>query len=211
MPKAPTDRAREPRRIMNRGPNLSIYDSSNYNTEPRCIYFYYLMPRGGNTDNYDVAAYYFDNGPPAISLRDLKQRAVKLVENHRTGGNMAEYLPRGFDEPWRRRSWLLGVLGDPDYAFDRRGALTFVPGGGYASNLAFLDGDDFRVAASNDDRLSAFCCINHMYANEHRDDLLEEQVQPFCLKFHWSKTGFQRPRPPDTGGTNMGPPVPPPV
>jgi hypothetical protein len=202
------------RRIPNRGPNRNVHDSSNYDTRPHSVYFYYLARTAGGS--LAATPGFFDNGNAELTYRELKDRAALLVAAARNGELRPP--PDDCESPypcWTRRSWLLYVLGDPGLRF-RHNAMVVRPAPpGRAYNHAFFDGREFPVTAGAD-RLSATACINHLYANEHRDDLaVPGDYQDFAIRLYYQPvSGVRVTDPPlefDSGGTNMGPPVPPPV
>jgi hypothetical protein len=202
------------RRIPNRGPNRNVHNTSNYDTKPHSVYFYYLT-RAANGSLVATPGF-FDNGNAELTYRELKERAALLVADARNGE--IEPPPDDCDGParcWTRRSWLLYVLDDPGLQFRHHPIEVWPAPPNRAYNHAFFDGREFPVTVGPD-RLSATACINHLYANEHRDDLeVPGDYQDFDLRVYYEPvTGRPLTDDPlyfDSGGTNMGPPVPPPV
>lgn len=208
--------ARRRRRIPNRGPGRGVYSPSNYGTKPCSIYFYYLVP--GRNGDLTATASFFENGVVEITYQHLKERAAILVGQVRQGHITHAPDPcEDIEICWRRRSWLLYVLGDPALQFVQN-PMRFETEAGtnLAYNHAFMDGREFPVDLDSGERLSATACINHMYANEHQDDLeVLGDYQEFDIRLSYNRMrgGWiaSGPLEYDSGGTNMGPPVPPPT
>jgi hypothetical protein len=202
------------RRIANLGPNRSVHGSSNYGTRPQSIYFYYLAV--GPDGRLAATPGFFQDEKSEIRYQDLKERAAILVDEARNGTLDPPPDECGGVSPcWTRRSWLLYVLGDPGLQFRRHAMVVRPAPPNLAYNHAFFDGREFPVIAGTD-RLSATACINHLYANEHQDDLaVLGDYQEFDIRLHYDRVRSpgvtDDPLEFDSGGTNMGPPVPPPV
>jgi hypothetical protein len=112
---------------------------------------------------------------------------------------------------WRKKSYIVFVVDDPAVVLSKKAAFNIGSSVGGTPNHSFFDawdmpdidlseqGDGSRMA-------SAVCCINHMKANDAGDDL-GSTAQRFRFRLHPDP---RHPLYPDSGGTNMGPPVPPP-
>lgn len=113
-----------------------------------------------------------------------------------------------------RRGWALHKRADGGTA------IAFNIGKSSTPNHSFFDGRDLEVeipdGGGGTDRRSAIALINHMKRNSDGEDLLEGDAQPFLFDVYVDasysgSTGSALTVILDPGGTNMGPPVPPPV
>src|SRR3712207_1681619 len=88
---------------------------------PACIYFYYLTP--DKTGGYLVEVYYSDSGQP---ITDLPSEITKLVENARKESPSPQPCGWEFgDLRWRRVSYIVIAVDDPDVTLDDKAAIEF--------------------------------------------------------------------------------------
>src|ERR1044072_4978413 len=161
--------ARRRRRIPKRGPGRGVYSPSNYGTKPCSIYFYYLVP--GRNGDLTATASFFENDVVEITYQHLKERAAILVGQVRQGHITHAPDPcEDIEICWRRRSWLLYVLGDPALQFVQN-PMRFETEAGtnLAYNHAFREGCQFLYASDSGERLRAWASINQMTSNEHKE------------------------------------------
>lgn len=191
-------------------------DKENYNERPWSIYFYYI---DGDQGSYRVR-HYFKLYNAAIQRNDLPDLIEDLVANARLPLAAQDPQPNGSNFKnivWRYKSYIVVLVDDPafelveDAAVDLRYKET-------NHNHSFFDAKDFKIDLPRPDggpgtqRVTAFCCINHMKRNLDGDDLKinEKQYYYFAVNDPQSNIRFGR-RPDDDGGLNLGPPTPPPA
>lgn len=193
-------------------PSNNPYDHPRWGTSPRTVYYYHLTPVP-TPKLFDVKAYYFERESRISNIRNVIR---DLGINARAGDSVPPQCGDNFDSfPWRRKSYIVILIDSPTVRLNRGEAIEFFVRDGSTPNHSFFDADDFHdinLATSNDTRpyiVSAVCFINHMARAPDGVDLDpgEDQFFHFRLKYTPPPPGF---RWPDSGGTNMGPPVPPP-
>jgi hypothetical protein len=184
-----------------------------YDKRPHSIYFYYIYKDAGV---YNVRHYYFDN-VVAVKRNDLKDIATNLANNARLPVSAQDPQPKGTginDIEWKRKSYLIVLIDDPAYELAKHRAIEFHYWDGDGGNHTFFDAKDLDVdlprqqGGPGTERVSAVACLNHMKKNKNGNDLEEHDRQTFYFVLH----PVLGPRIfPDDGGTNLGPPVPPPA
>lgn len=187
---------------------------SGYNTNMSCIYFYYLKERASG--KLIAQAHYYDHGDLPIPAGEFDDIVRRLTENAILDMDMPPKMAFDFDQvKWRRKSYLVVVLEDEDSMFDEDDPVIFdEDNSDYDPNHSFFDGEliETRPRVRGQTRtLHGIRVVNHMKRNAKGDDL--EIGEPAKYKFRLNYHNARRARLflPDSGGTNMGPPVPPPV
>jgi len=186
------------------GPNYEPrLGTRKYRKTPRCIYFYYIDP----TVSGSIWHYYYADREDEIDPEDMEAEIIKLANNARKplgnqipppdGANFANIV-------WTRKSYVVFLIDDPDATFTTGNAIAITPESG--TNYSFFDAKDFRVPSKISGKtVPVFYCINHMKKDRLND--LEKAKQRFRFTL---PPGINIIPAQDNGGTNMGPPVPPP-
>lgn len=224
MTKAPKKNAKASAKIVKRseaqapqdqrGSWRGILRPTGYSTDVSAIYFYYLKERGGG--KFVAQAYYYDHGDTPIRAEQFDGIVKRLTENAILDTDMPPKMAYDFDgAKWRRKSWLVVVLEDEDSAFDRYDPIVFDENNSdYDVNYSFGDGELIvtRPEIKGETlQLNGLRAINHMKRNEKGDPLLDGEKAKYKFRLNFSNSrrahllNYQ-----DSGGTNMGPPVPPP-
>jgi hypothetical protein len=202
--------------------NHSIYKkkhtSSKFQKIPSSIYYYHIS--FDNNGVRTVRNYYYSAGKDKIHYDEVPQIVRFLALNARND----DYVPpsHGSDmgDVWRRKSYLVVLLDHPTMKLNAGGALVVKTDGAGFPNHTFFDAQDLDidVSPSGNGRTlrSAICCKNHMKRNDAGDDLKKPSngtvdSQEFEFRLYYSGRSrlvfdFY-----DSGGTNNGPPAPPPV
>lgn len=207
-----------PRSIYRAGPALPV--------SPSCFYLYHIVKRPG--ERTSVRAYFYDRGEEIESAHELQQLLIgnaagdrhSLLENIYFGRDWPVEVGKGFDAVnWRRKSHIIVVLDHPTRRLKECGAVTFFPGDNdHKDNFCFCDAvdwDDFQVVDSSGETLtlSAVSFINHMNADDLDGDIKPGHRHAYRFRIKSQKRDGLRDDDYtyDSGGTNLGPPVPPPV
>jgi hypothetical protein len=198
-------------------------DAPPFNDVPATIYFYYV---GAETPGgpLEVKHYFYIHGRDLIydigPDSDLEERVRALALNARNNGNNPPQCGADWEYiVWNHKSYFVILLDDPNIQFEPRNALKFKIDVGGAPNHSFFDGRNLDVPLPNRvgggmRSFSAFCCINHMKRNDDGADLGDNpEYFNFVLNTQPPPDGSATRSmldDPGTGGTNMGPPAPPP-
>jgi hypothetical protein len=221
----------------------SIYrerrQEAGFDKTPWSAYFYYVGKATAGSAERPVTAYHYQSLHGPIDRAALKQLTTLLARNART--DLTKQNPQPFTAAfnWNRKSYIIVLVDDPTYCFDKGKAIRLIPTDG-GINHSFFDGldlDDIDLpgpaGGAATERVTAVCFINHMKRSLAGDDLLagsqhfQRQLSP-AFTFKFAKVGKPSggltkliaaakvlvmgdpPQYEDDGGTNMGPPVPPP-
>lgn len=190
---------------------LSKREKPKFKDRPWTAYFYYV-PKGPRTPARSVRYDYYSH-QGRIKKDDLKEIIESLTLNARQKLEDQGPKPADKKERWRKKSWIILVVDDPNYAFDRPGVIIRADPAS-EPNHTFYDADQFNhmpVREPNSPALSnvsAIYFMNHMKGGWDENDVSPGQYQFFQFDF-LPPIGF--PLVPDDGGTNLGPPVPPPA
>lgn len=179
---------------------------------PRCMYFYYI---GLDSQGRKVVKhYYYADGDKEIEPEDVERIVTSLAENAIIADEDQQTPPpNGYNWKgmvWTRKSYLAFLLDVPGDDFS--GNVFEVSSATTGENHSFFDGVVFSVTlpSHGNGRTDppVVCCINHMKKGPGGSDL-GRQAERYELKLHRTSHSLGD-REPDDGGTNMGPPVPPP-
>jgi hypothetical protein len=189
--------------------NHSVYEHKictlGYEKVPACVYFYYLTSNGGS---YDTKHYYHTDGDnQPINHQKMHALIEKLAANAAAGGSDPPQSGEGDKYVvWSRISYLAFVVDADDAEWDGE-AITVDPALGLP-NHTFFDGADLKVLVNGKERPAAWC-INYMKdaTGAELGDWNEQFFIRLKIKSNVESTQLEYP---DSGGTNMGPPVPPP-
>lgn len=181
--------------------------STGYKKIPWCIYFDYLKPLSAT--ELKVRRYSFENPGSEILYDEVPNLLTRLTLNARRPE------PEQFPWPeadntrnriWRRKSYFAIVIDHPDYWFIENQGVIFLDNNS-ERNYTLYDGQVERISVGSD-FVSAFYCINHMKRDRGGNDISNNPM------FYRFRPNTNRPLPPafypESGGTNMGPPVGPP-
>jgi hypothetical protein len=178
------------------------------NIHPYTIYFYYAAPAASGS-GFDVSTYMWCENAPILP-GDLPRHIAHLTSNARSGGS---YPPRiggeMGDVPWARVSYLVAVQ-EGAAGFDAGDAVEIWRDDGSTNghpNHCFFDGGDGVIPVAGQANIAALWTVNYM-RNKSGKKIPKGKLHNFKFRFN-PRRG--RPLYPDSGGTNMGPPVPPPV
>ena len=176
---------------------------------PHCIFFYYIKKNAGG-NYYNVRHYYYPGelDQPLATQAAVKAKVEALVANARIPEENQCPPPIGADweyPVWDRKSYLAIFIDNPNVAllspaieFTQRPATTDT------YNYSFFDAWEDTI-----DGRPVIFCINHMKMDAPGTDL------NFAAQYYHFDLNTNPPLRfsiafPDSGGTNMGPPVPPP-
>lgn len=205
------------------GTNHSIYKKKHTNSKfkkiPSSIYYYHIgFARDGTRS---VRNYYYSAGDDKIHYDEVPDIVRFLALNARKNDYVPPSHGSNMGDVWRRKSYLVVLLDHPTMKLNEGGALVVKTNraGGFPNHTFFDAQDlDIDVSPSGNGRTlrSAICCKNHMKRNDAGDDLKKPSggtvdSQKFYFTLYYSGPSrlvfdFY-----DSGGTNNGPPAPPPV
>lgn len=212
---------------LDRDPDEYVYQERKhrlpFGKTPYCLYFYYIGPPeivGPEQDRVRKITHYFVESDEAIEREDVPEIVRTLALNARKPTKDQSPAPTGYNLQsikWERKSYISFVIDDDNLRLKRDEAIEFDRENDGAENHSFFDGWDFDIYVGGKYR-QAFCCINHVKRNQAGGDLghdIREGETKIPEYFHFRLNTVPpqeslRPRFPDSGGTNMGPPVPPP-
>ena len=185
---------------------------------PASIYFYYIGEKVG-TNPRPVRHYFYIHGRDRILDTpvnpQLEEIVRSLARNARSNGNNPPQFGADWNYMvWNHKSYLVVLIDDPSVQFETGNGIEFNPSNNGTPNHSFFDARNFGVPLiyQGQTRLApAVCCINHMKRNEDGDDL-GDYPEFFHFVLHTSPQleELRRLDVEDSGGTNMGPPAPPP-
>jgi hypothetical protein len=183
---------------------------NGFTDAPCCIYFYYIGQYDSKIKTWPVKHYYFTNGLRPIPYEEVESRVRKLSINARKGGSdPPQYGADWKYLVWSRKCYIAILIDDPTIKFV--GEALKIDNTKGKPNHALFDGKDVitNSAAPNEPQrmVPLFYCINHM--KDEYDGNLGETAEYFELVLNSTLPKKARLYP-DSGGTNMGPPVPPP-
>jgi hypothetical protein len=209
----------------------------NHQAAPRSLYFYYVRlnrngglyvrhyfyPGGNHADRANPAApedwQEIPNTPEAL-IPILQQ----LVANARAQGQAFPLVGNDFvGIDWWRKSYVALFVDEANWALHKepetgQAAVLFItePKDGQTGtpNHSFFDGQNLDIPMPDGLTRSAFVCLNHMKKDEAGTDLAAGDHEFFQFKIFF-RVNFVAGGPPltvifDPGGTNLGPPIPPP-
>lgn len=195
--------------VANHGANANDpkRTDTGYKKTPWCIYFDYLKPLSDN--ELMVRRYNFENPGSEILYDDVPYLLTKLTLNARRPENEQFPWPEPQDDRkrlFRRKGYFAIVIDHQDYWFIENQGLVFSES--ESPNYTFYDGQVERIRVGSE-FISAFYCINHMKKDRNGNDA---SSSPMSYRY---TPNTNRPLPrsafyPDSGGTNMGPPIGPP-
>jgi hypothetical protein len=190
---------------------------AGFDEVPATIYFYFVTKASGS---WSVKHYFYVHGRDPITdvspHSDLEERVRLLARNAQNNGNNPPQCGANWEYiVWNHESYFVILIDDPTVKFDQNNAIEFDLLKNGTPNHSFFDGREFTVPlpdqAGVTQAFPAFCCINHMKRNEAGNDL-GDYPEYFHFVPHTSPTlrslGILEFT--DSGGTNMGPPSPPP-
>jgi hypothetical protein len=196
--------------------------TNGFEGQPACIYFYYIGEHPAT--NPCVREYYQTYGRFELRSREKVEDAVKdLTRNARQPKIEQVPPPCGADwyyRVWTRKSYICIVIDDPCYEFQRPGVV-FDGRDNAKPNHTFYDAWNNRLNIPKADgarrECPVVCFINHMQS-EYGGDLQQETerfhfdllTEPPLPEIPLADGRMARPLYPDSGGTNMGPPLGPP-
>jgi hypothetical protein len=201
-------RAREDKNVFRVRRNVA-----GFRQVPSCMYFYYIRPEARRRDPY-VRRYYYVRDNDVIDYGELEDLVRQLAINARNPDAAAQNPPPDGNSldfnVWTRKSYIAFVIDDPNSGFDEDNPIQFDYNDDGIINHSFFDGWCRRIDLSANGngglRRSALCFMNHMKEGAFNDLGRENAFMPFRLKIEPPPArGY-----PDSGGTNMGPPIGPP-
>ncbi|HEY5713270.1 MAG TPA: hypothetical protein VIT38_15350 [Allosphingosinicella sp.] len=173
-------------------------------------YLYYLDFGGGSTVVSEAIYEYYDRPGATVNRDNL---VLQLATNAHTGGD--DPIPYTTNHQYfmmRRKSWLIIVAANaPD--IDDVNSIEFV---GVDSQGRHNDGRhtflniNYSAITFGATRLQIVTCENHMQSKANRRNLDPREWEDFQFTLQFDGAAA-RLLGPDSGGTNMGPPVPPPA
>jgi hypothetical protein len=182
--------------------------------QPHSMYFYYLIPGANeNLSDAEVRSYFYDNGVTAegmpIPILDVDDEVRTLAINARAERDWPPRINVGIGGvKWRQKSYIVLLIASSIIKFRHNAAIKSSASHG---NHAFYDAFDRDIVinfpGTGTETMNMFCCTNHI-CDENGKNLAVDKTETieFTLQFE----GFQALFLPDSGGTNMGPPVAPP-
>jgi hypothetical protein len=179
-------------------------DASPYNYIPYCMYLYYvgspLGPGGPSVRHYYRASdEAIDDSSLKKFITDLANDA--LLPSTSYIGSDWKYIY------WNRVSYITILIDRPNLLLTKGNGLTFVHTHGGHKNHTFFDAKDFNDIDVGGNQRTAVCFINHLKQDDTGVWPLANEHQYFRFEINFGSKFLY----PDSGGTNMGPPVPPPA
>lgn len=198
--------------VADRGAYHRMRGRHNFQGVPRCVYYYHLVPQPDGDDPY-VTHYYYTHSNNRIPEEDIEEVIRKLGRNARKPKHERTIPACGEGEKyivWSRKSYIVVLIDDDQLTLEKdNGIEVRYP----AENLSLFDGTDVTVdlSDSRDGSLvrTAVWCINHMKNTLGGGDM-DTELQRIDFTVNTSPRQLRNRHWPDSGGTNMGPPVPPP-
>lgn len=183
---------------------------SAYRKTPWVIYFYYIS---GSVENPQIARYVYNNYFIPLDYNEVPEVMRDLGLNARKP--RAEQYPwpettGPTDIEWNRRLYLAFLIDIPDVSFENEeNGIVFTAQKSAKENVSFYDAKVCSVDldSTGSTRLNALYCINHMKKDRGGQNEDSDSYYHFDL-FTQPRLGREKEYP-DSGGTNVGPPVPP--
>lgn len=205
----------KPQRVPVRDDNP--YGAAPNTIAPHSIYFYYMIP-GASSDlgDADVRSYYYDNVIDGVQVPigtgELDGVVRMLAVN---ASDQLDWPPRMYggigDVKWRQKSYIVLLIASSTTKFKHLEGIKVKGGGSYGMNHALYDAFDKDIEIdfprTGRETMNMFCCTNHICDADGKDLGNVKDWIPFTLQFAGPHALFL----PDSGGTNMGPPVSPPA
>lgn len=194
--------------------NSPIYRNNprHFMLEPHRVYFYYVTDPYLKPEPYPPY-YHYDHPMPIRNTAAARRIIDGLAQNAASGGSDPPIAGHGFNkEAWRRRSLIAILVDHKDWHFKPNSGIVFDPTKGHG-NHTFFDGFDHEVEITNEAGVTRTrTCVGFFnYMVNERGDPLDHDIRE---EFHFWMYSLERGRvvrePVDPGGTNLGPPVPPP-
>lgn len=171
---------------------------------PACIYFYYVGEDGKTSKNY----YYTDGENKPIHYDKVQGIVQRLAANAAASGRDPPQDGINSDHlVWSRVSYLAFVLSSDQASWDGQAIKVTADDG--EPKHGFYDGMDKQIDIGGGKMRWAAWCINYMKDMDWKDLGNEDRTCRLDLQIKTGKARKKVPWP-DSGGTNMGPPVPPP-
>lgn len=202
--------------------NPSVYEErkkkDKYKKRPRSLYYYHAKV---TPDGLRLTAtnFFYNNGNDKIEEDEIPEIVRILALNARqTEGHVPPIHGVNFKDTWRKKSYIVILLDEENYEFRaNKSSVEVDDGGANLPNYTFFDAEDLSIdvsAAGNGlETRSAVCFMNHMKKNHEGHDIYMvngvPEKQKFYLKLHFGSN--RRFSPYTAEGTNLGPPVAPPV
>jgi hypothetical protein len=198
-----------------------------YDREPYFIYFYYM--KFGAEGCAEISHYEWLN-PTPIAHTDVKGHVERLARNARAGGATPPQSGARFEHiVWRRISYIVILMDNPNWTLLKRApgqsCMAFNLTKVETENHSFFDAADLDVNVAELGQpailRTAVYLVNHMKKDSDGTELRykEDGVTPDSQKFAFDVIfdvkdctggGASSPFIIDPGGTNLGPPIPPP-
>lgn len=188
--------------------NQKVGKEPKFDKYPHCIYFYYIGEL--DSDGYNpIFHYYYPGDKTPIDPAGLQTKIRALITNAKDN-DLPDQLPPSIGENWKfvvweRISYIVFAIDIPGIVLGpKQLAFTQQPNSTY--NWSFFDAQPATLI----DGCTVITCINHMKADSAFKELeYAKQYFHFDLQtdpeLQWPKDRY-----PDSGGTNMGPPIGPP-
>jgi len=178
---------------------------------PNCLYFYYIGPEFKDDDGkiQRLRLHYYEPGDERfMDVSQVEDLARRLTLNARLQIEKQVPPPDGANLEnivWRRKSYVVFVLDSEGEGWTDGKRISFYQRDGYLRNHTFYDAWDFSIDLGGTPR-HAVGFINYMWRGPGDQRPLGRAAQRFRFRLDPAK----QPRYPDSGGTNMGPPIGPP-
>jgi len=194
---------------------------------PHCLYIYRMKM---DQDHLPTVEHYFyptgDESRPLDPKAPIPYDSVPDIVGMIAKSNFAN--AGGYKLPKRNFvgieyhhiSYVCFIMDDPLWELAKKGlmsyAVIFQGGGQYIENHSFFDGSHFSVDTGEPKKRSAFYMINHMTKSILGDWLQDGDADEFSFNIHLTvpyggQMGAEKMKVIfDPGGSNIGPPVPPP-
>ena len=211
----PDDRTGNEAVAESRDPREDFYlprrNDSKFEKRPWTAYFYYIAK---TSNGYALPVRYnYYSYHERIKRDDLDELIECLTHNARRQPADQEIKPSDINEEWRKKSYIIFAIDDPNYEFEKPG-IVLDPSSG-KPNHTFYDAKNFNgipvkiPGTEQHSKVSAIAILNHMKRGWDEEDLMTGDLpQKFYFQF---LPPIRFPFLPDDGGTNLGPPVPPPA
>jgi hypothetical protein len=200
-------------------PYESVHTQSNYDDLPHCMYFYYITM---DPNGIVKVRCYYEMYSTYVKHEDVEYEVKKLALNARKP-RIDQFPPPCGDScnfmVWTRVSYLAFVIDIQDYKLPvptQYPKMLHIDRNHGMKNHTIYDAVEKMIdlpptQSGKTGQRPAVWCINHMKADETGQAKIPRELQRFYIRIHTDpELTLSYDTFPDSGGTNMGPPVPPP-
>jgi hypothetical protein len=176
---------------------------------PQTIYLYYVDEVVPGVE--PVPRVYVRHYPAPIRNQLKLQELIATAAQE--AADLAPADDHGFGRfEWRQKSFVVIIIDADGWTYDEDNALVFKEEPGKFGNHTFFNAfhPSIEVVKDGAAREVSVLCFTNWMATATGKDLVDDEREEFVFDLNPMRDGRVHPTPIDPGGTNLGPPVPPP-